>query len=1551
MYDEDRAGEGKRSVAKPERDSVIIALREQLDHQRAALELTAAKLGAAEARLTEREDKCRELEYRLKQGRADQEAAAARRRAAILSDRAQFASLEANVALLQTRIGALEAENSQISTHSNALEAELVAMQASPRWRAGKVAMWPLAPIFWWRRRSKTRGLEQQAAAVDASELFDADSYLKENPDVAAAGVDPLRHYLDVGWKEGRNAGPSFDGAWYLEQHPDVKDAGVCPLLHYVEHGIAEGRHPLPTSGAGADKAKHRKLPLAPDLFALRARSRRAERALVAWLPDAESAETLRRALGERAQTVDLIVARTSGAPDGEKIDAITGNPTTDSVAFPAAYTPAQALLHIAMEGPLREFKSAIWLDGSAVTDWTATTSALQLLLTAPPAASLVADALKSAPASVATGLENQIKRFALRLGRKPDVDTDTAYPAGALLEIPALFVEQLRAYQIRPADLFLRAQSADQSDRTRTIDSNDSRAVLFGVLSIIAQEADLPVQTVQKTSTSPAPDHRGASVKAIAFYLPQFHPIAENDSWWGRGFTEWSNVTKARALFDLHHQPKLPADLGYYDLRNPDTQLAQANLAHDHNVHGFCYYYYWFGGKKILNQPIEQMVESGEPDFPFCVCWANENWSRNWDGQNRYVLLKQTYSEESNRALIREFIKLMKDPRYIRFNGKPVLIVYRIRIIPNWRETAEMWRSECRKAGIGEIHLCAVRFGLEPLEGAPEAFGLDAYVLFPPHETRRIDARGHVPNLRDGFNGEIFGYDDAVEGDLERFDNGAPWPVHRGAMVSWDNTARRQRDSRIYFGSTPARLYYWLKNIIQQEDKNHPDREERLVFINAWNEWAEGAMLEPSQLFGRGYLKAVERAIGDRAADRPRPSPALPLPTHAIDASTPPTAVDTQWINGAVERVSGAPTVLLCAHIVSHELFGAERSFLDMLDAMRGLRINVIVALPTDQHPFYTELVRTRSMGVSIIPYEQWSDDREADGDVVAAFSDLIVEKEIDVVYANTIVLMEPLIAARRCNRKTLAHARELIDCDEDLVKRIDRPADEIIQQVFEWCDGVVGNSHATEALFHRDGKTFYAPNVVVAADFDIPNLLEDEIRFVIASSNIPKKGVPDFIELARRVETRAPNARFFVVGPDNMYVESWKADNPPGNLSFTHYRQTPLEAISLGNVIVSMSHFAESFGRTVAEAAAARRPVIAYAHGAVTELIEDGVTGFLAQPYDIDAAADAVVALCNSPSRIGEMGEAARKRMIERFSPRALRDGIWRALETVSARGIAARPEVAGRPVTIVVPVYNAPDETRDCLESLRKTIEPGAARIIVLNDASPDPRIRALLEEWRNEAGFEIVHHSKNMGYTANVNTGLAMAGDDDVVLLNSDAIATRGFLEGLQRAAYARADIGTATAMGDNAGAFSFPEFNAPNPKPQGITHDAHAAAILERTSHLPPVEVPTGSGFCMYIRRDMIEAIGAFDESAFPRGYGEENDFCMRGLRAGWRHVISPYAYVFHKRSASFGDAKDALVKAGVDTVTRRYPDYAERTKAAFGSEEMSALRTASDWRR
>lgn len=354
--------------------------------------------------------------------------------------------------------------------------------------------------------------------------------------------------------------------------------------------------------------------------------------------------------------------------------------------------------------------------------------------------------------------------------------------------------------------------------------------------------------------------------VKALAFYLPQFHPIPENDLWWGKGFTEWNNVIRGRPLFRYHYQPRLPADLGLYDLRLSEVREYQARLAHEYGLYGFCYHFYWFNGRKLLEAPIEGMFRSGRPRLPFCVCWANENWTRNWDGHSRHVLVEQVYSAYSNRALIREIIPMMKDKRYVRHQGRPVFLVYRISIIPNWLETAEMWRDECRRAGVGEIHLAAVRFGLEPLQGLPEQHGLDAYVIFPPHECRRDDIKPLVHDLDKGFRGEIFSYDGVVEGDLHRFKDGYPWPMHRGLMLGWDNTARRLLEARIFHGATPGRFRYWFQSVLEQETRFQGDQDS-LIFINAWNEWAEGTALEPDQKFGLGYLEAIKSVLGPQIA------------------------------------------------------------------------------------------------------------------------------------------------------------------------------------------------------------------------------------------------------------------------------------------------------------------------------------------------------------------------------------------------------------------------------------------------------------------------------------------------------------------------------------------------------------------------------------------------------------------------------------------------------------------------------------------------------------
>src|SRR5271170_3953131 len=198
-------------------------------------------------------------------------------------------------------------------------------------------------------------------------------------------------------------------------------------------------------------------------------------------------------------------------------------------------------------------------------------------------------------------------------------------------------------------------------------------------------------------------------SPRFIAFYLPQFYPTPYNDEWWGKGFTEWTAVARARPRFRGHYQPHLPADLGFYDLRLPEVREAQADLARQHGVYGFCYYHYWFNGRRLLERPLDAILELGKPDYPFCICWANENWTRTWDGLARNILIEQHYSEEDDFAHIRHLIPILEDRRYIRIEGKPLVLLYRVEVLPDAQKTAERWRTETQKAGLGDIFLMNV--------------------------------------------------------------------------------------------------------------------------------------------------------------------------------------------------------------------------------------------------------------------------------------------------------------------------------------------------------------------------------------------------------------------------------------------------------------------------------------------------------------------------------------------------------------------------------------------------------------------------------------------------------------------------------------------------------------------------------------------------------------------------------------------------------------------------------------------------------------------------
>lgn len=360
--------------------------------------------------------------------------------------------------------------------------------------------------------------------------------------------------------------------------------------------------------------------------------------------------------------------------------------------------------------------------------------------------------------------------------------------------------------------------------------------------------------------------------MRVIAIHLPQYHPIPENDAWWGKGFTEWSNVAKAQPVMPGHYQPHLPADLGFYDLRLPETRAAQAELAGAYGVDAFCYYHYWFTGKELLERPVKEIVQSGQPDFPFCICWANENWTRAWDGGSRQTIMEQHYSDEDDLRHIRQLMPTLADRRYLQVGGRPLLLIYRTEQLPDPKRTADIWRNEAIRSGLGDLYLARVESGRSDID--PASIGFDAAVEFAP-DWRKIRAR--EPSLlqraaaklglfpRAYFEHQFAKYDDLVSDMLAK-----PTPGFRRIRCvtpGFDNTARRKQGATIFLDSTPEAYGRWLTEVLKGEDSISIPDDQKIVFVNAWNEWAEGNHLEPDQRWGRAYLEAHLKA---RRASQP---------------------------------------------------------------------------------------------------------------------------------------------------------------------------------------------------------------------------------------------------------------------------------------------------------------------------------------------------------------------------------------------------------------------------------------------------------------------------------------------------------------------------------------------------------------------------------------------------------------------------------------------------------------------------------------------------------
>ncbi len=353
---------------------------------------------------------------------------------------------------------------------------------------------------------------------------------------------------------------------------------------------------------------------------------------------------------------------------------------------------------------------------------------------------------------------------------------------------------------------------------------------------------------------------------RAIAIHLPQFHPVPENDRWWGRGFTEWRNVARAQPLFSGHRQPRIPGELGFYDMRVPEVWEAQADLARSHGIHGFCYYHYWFHGHRLLERPVNEMLASGRPNFPFCLCWANESWSRSWLGDDREMLLEQTYSPEDDRAHARWLARAFADERYIRVNNRPVFIIYRPPHLPEPRATLERIREECVRAGVGDPYLIGAD-GRSPGTDS-RTMGFDNTLRFEPQlgalpmildDGRSLKRLSR--NLRRGVVSSRLKLYDYGKARMFMTFHRRKYPDIPCVLVGWDNSPRRGDKGTIFLNSTPEAFGHQLRSELAYRQAN-PPTDNDLFFLNAWNEWAEGNYLEPDLEHGRAYLEEVKQAF-----------------------------------------------------------------------------------------------------------------------------------------------------------------------------------------------------------------------------------------------------------------------------------------------------------------------------------------------------------------------------------------------------------------------------------------------------------------------------------------------------------------------------------------------------------------------------------------------------------------------------------------------------------------------------------------------------------------